>query len=195
MALESWAGTGRGRRAFRNRGYREKHMGKAGFEQSLKSGMHATLAAMAGDWRGTTRVWFEPDKPPAMEAGQSGTIRSVLGGRFLLHEYRYGDGDQAGEGIALYGLHLDGNAFQAAWVDSFHTGTSIMSFAADAGSRVFNVLGSYDDGKGGPRWGWRIEIKQPSADALTIAMFNIEPGGEEARAVETVYARATSSGC
>ncbi len=168
-------------------------MGKAAFEQSLKSGMHARLAAMAGDWHGTTRVWFDPDQPPMMEVGQTGTLRSVLGGRFVLHEYRYGDGEQAGEGIALYGLHLDANALQAAWVDSFHTGTSIMSFAADAAGDGFSVLGSYDDGKGGPSWGWRIEITQPSADALVITMFNIEPGGEEARAVETVYARVVSS--
>lgn len=164
-------------------------MGKADFERSLQSGGHQALAAMAGDWQGTTRVWFEPDKPPAMEVAQSGSLRSVLGGRFLMHEYRYGEGDQAGEGIAFYGLHLDENAYEAAWIDTFHTGTSILfSTAADDGGG-FKALGSYGDGQGGPRWGWRTEIAQPSADELVIAMFNITPDGQEMKGVETRYSR------
>lgn len=164
-------------------------MGKAEFERSLQAGGHKALAAMAGDWQGTTRVWFEPDKPPAIEVSQEGTLRSVLGGRFLLHEYRYGEGEQAGEGIAFYGLHLDEQSFEAAWIDTFHTGTSILfSTAADDGSG-FKALGSYGDGRGGARWGWRTEIALPSADALVITMFNIEPGGSEARALETQYRR------
>ena len=165
-------------------------MGKAELEDSLRSGAHHRLAAMAGDWQGTTRVWFEPDAPPAMEVAQRGTMRTVLGGRFLLHEYRYGEAGQAGEGLALYGLHLDAGAFESAWIDSFHTGTSIMFSTAAAGSGApFGVLGHYGDGRGGPDWGWRTEIAQPDADTLLVTMFNIPPGGDEARAVETRYRR------
>lgn len=168
-------------------------MGKAEFEASLQCGGHKALSAMAGEWQGTTRVWFEPDQPPAMDVAQRASIRSVLGGRFLLHEYRYGEGEQAGEGIALYGLHLDDAAYESAWVDSFHTGTSIIFSVASSQERGgFNVLGSYGDGQGGPRWGWRTEITQPSEDELVITMFNIEPGGAEARAVETRYGRVSA---
>lgn len=164
-------------------------MGKAEFETSLQQGGHRALAAMAGEWQGTTKVWFDPDQPPAMDVAQRGTLRSVLGGRFLLHEYAYGEGEQAGEGIALYGLHLDERAYESAWVDNFHTGSSIIfSTAADDGGG-FKALGSYGDGQGGPRWGWRTEIAQPSADELVITMFNIPPGEPEAKAVETRYAR------
>lgn len=164
-------------------------MGKAEFERSLQSGGHKALAAMAGDWQGTTRVWFEPDKPPAMEVAQDGSLRSVLGGRFLLHEYRYGEGEQAGEGIALYGLHLDEQASEHAWVDTFHTGTSILFSKAPYDGGDFRALTSYTDGKGGPAWGWRTEIAQPSADELVITMFNITPDGLEVKAVETAYER------
>lgn len=165
-------------------------MGKAEFEASLREGGHAALSRMAGEWQGTTRVWFDPAEPPAMEAAQRGTIRSVLGGRFLLHEYAYGEGDQAGEGVALYGMHLDENACEIAWVDSFHTGTSILFSSADAGDRGgYSALGSYGDGQGGPRWGWRTEIVQPGDDELVIVMYNIEPGAAEAKALETRYLR------
>lgn len=165
-------------------------MGRAEFEASLREGGHRALAAMAGEWQGTTRVWFEADAPPVMEVAQRGSLRSVLGGRFLLHEYRYGEGtEQAGEGIALYGLHLDENRHEAAWVDSFHTGSSILFSAAVDDGNGFKALGSYGDGQGGPRWGWRTEISQPADDRIVVRMFNIEPEGQEAKAVETVYDR------
>lgn len=166
-------------------------MGKAELGDSLQRGGHRRLGTMAGQWRGTTRVWFKPDEPPVMDVTQDGTIRAALGGRFMLHEYRYGEGEQAGEGVALYGLHLDAGAFESAWVDSFHTGSSILfSTAAAAGADArFAVLTHYSDGKGGPDWGWRTEIDQPDADTLVITMFNIIPGVGEAKAVETRYRR------
>jgi hypothetical protein len=164
-------------------------MGRAEFEESLRSGGHASLARMAGQWEGRTLVWFEPGQPPAMDVAQRATIRSILGGRFVLHEYAYGEGDQAGEGVALYGLHLDAGACESAWVDTFHTGTSILFSKAPRDAAGYKVLTHYGDGKGGPDWGWRTELSQPADDELLIVMFNILPDGQEAKAVETRYRR------
>lgn len=164
-------------------------MGKAEFEQSLHSGGHQVLARMAGEWEGRTQVWFEPDKPAVMDVAQRATVRSILGGRFVLHEYSYGEGDGAGEGIAIYGLHLDADACESAWVDTFHTGTSLMFSKAPRTDAGYKVLTHYGDGKGGPEWGWRTELSQPSDDELLVQMFNILPDGLEAKAVETRYRR------
>ncbi|MFC3549690.1 DUF1579 domain-containing protein [Lysobacter cavernae] len=164
-------------------------MGKKEFEASLaEGGAHHRLAQMAGEWAGTFRLWFQPDQL-ACESPQRGSIRSILGGRFLLHEYQTRFGDDLIDGVALYGVHLDDDAFESAWVESFGTGTSIMFSAGSAGAEHFNVLGSYGDGQGGPRWDWRTEIEQPDADHLVITMTNITPQGEAAKAVEVRYAR------
>lgn len=166
-------------------------MGKHAFETSITDGAHKRLAGMTGDWAGTTRVWFGPDQL-ADESPQSGRIRVVAGGRFLLHEYDSAFQGEAQQGAAIYAVHLDAGTCESAWADSFHTGTSIMfSSAATDGDR-FAVLGGYDDGKGGPRWGWRTEIEQPGDDELVITMFNISPQGEETKAVETRYVRVQS---
>lgn len=164
-------------------------MGKQAFEASKAEGPHRRLAAMTGDWEGTFKLWFEPGDPVCVSK-QTGSIRPVLGGRFLLHEYETEMNGEPISGIALYGCHLDGQAWEAAWGESFGTGTQLMycTGSADAG-KGFNVLGSYGDGQGGPDWGWRTEIEQPDADTLVIVMTNIAPQGEEAKAVETYYRR------
>lgn len=162
-------------------------MGKKEFEASKAGGAHRRLAAMAGEWEGTFKLWFEPGDP-VCESKQTGSIRSVLGGRFLLHEYETEMNGEPISGIAIYGHHLDGGTWEAAWGESFGTGTQLMHCTGPAAGG-FNVLGSYGDGRGGPDWGWRTEIEQPDADTLVIVMTNISPNGEEAKAVETRYAR------
>lgn len=165
-------------------------MAASAFPQSLSDGHHARLARMQGEWQGTTQVWFEPGTPPVVDTTQRGRIRSILGGRYLLHEYNCGNGDTASEGLAIYGMHLDTNAFETAWIDTFHSGTSILFSADDAKSGAFRALTHYGDGAGGPEWGWRTEIQQPDDDTLVIAMTNITPDGQECPAVETRYRRA-----
>lgn len=106
-----------------------------------------------------------------------------------MHEYESQVGGKSLAGVAIYGYHLDEGAYESAWVESFATGTSIMFSSMRSSDPRFGVLGSYADGAGGPRWGWRTEIDQPSDDELVITMTNIAPTGEQERAVEVRYSR------
>ena|SRR5688572_14121516 len=154
------------------------------FESSLESGMHHFLMSLEGKYSGITKVWFEPgvqgDESPC-----SGTLRSVLDGRFLLHEYEGSLQGKPIQGIALYGCSLGDNKLQTAWVDSFHNGTAIMFSENESISGPYSVLGHYGSE---PRWGWRTVINRDTEkDKIIITMYNIAPGGNDEKAVETIY--------
>ena len=57
------------------------------FDESKSSGQHGELAKLVGEWSGMTKTWFEPDVL-ADESPMTGTIKPLLGGRFVMHEYR-----------------------------------------------------------------------------------------------------------
>ncbi|MCF0061454.1 DUF1579 domain-containing protein [Dyadobacter chenwenxiniae] len=163
-------------------------MSKSKFEISLESGVHQQLQSLIGNWKGTTKTWFEPGVL-ADESPMEGTIRSILGGRFVLHEYKGSLTDQSFEGIAIYGYDVPNNNFQSAWIDSIHMGTRIMLSSGAPTASGFSVLGSY----GGPDipapWGWRTTVVLPDNDNLIITAYNISPEGQEDKATETVYKR------
>ncbi|MDC6169416.1 DUF1579 domain-containing protein [Paucibacter sp. XJ19-41] len=163
-------------------------MGRKEFEASLADGVHARLVRMAGQWEGRFRLWFEPGKL-ADESLQRGSIRVLLGGRVLLHEYSGHCAGEPMEGVALIAYHLDERRYESAWAESFGTGTALMFSTGVSGDPRLSMLGSYSDGQGGSRWGWRTAIEQPDDDTLDLRMYNITPEGDEALAVEVNYRR------
>lgn len=157
------------------------------FAESLENGPHASLAKFAGEWTGTTKTWFEPDVV-ADESPMTGTIKVILGGRFLMHEYSGSLQGKVFDGVAIFGFDIATNKFQMAWVDSFHMSTGIM-FSEGDGADKFSAFGTYFTGPDTPRWGWRTELEQVDDDNIVITAYNVEPDSDDQIATETRYTR------
>lgn len=159
------------------------------FEASIEEGTHARLNEIAGTWEGTARTWFQPDII-ADESPVSGTIRSVLGGRFLLHEYESSFAGKPLQGIVIYGYDLNTRSFQSAWIDSFHMGTGIMFSQHPKQDGDFSVYGTYEVfQEERQEWGWRTDLRLEDENTLVITAYNITPEGEETKANEIIYKR------
>ncbi|WP_353722030.1 DUF1579 domain-containing protein [Dyadobacter sp. 676] len=163
-------------------------MTKSKFETSLESGVHHRLLAMTGNWRGITKTWFEPNVL-ADESEMKGNIRSILGGRFLIHEYQGSLNGKPFEGIAIYGFDIPNNNFQCAWIDSFHMGTGTMLSNGIPTENGFSVLGQYSVPEYPEPWNWRTVAELKDPDTLIITAYNISPQGQEDKATETIYKR------
>lgn len=159
------------------------------FETSKEDGIHHQLGQMSGKWEGIARTWFEPEVV-ADESPVRGSIKAVLDGRFLLHEYKGSFAGKPLEGMVIIGYDLNTRNFQSAWIDSFHMGTGIMFSRQQKEEGDFSVYGTYEVFREEKQeWGWRTDIKLEDENTLIITAYNITPGGAETKANEIVYKR------
>ncbi len=143
---------------------------------------HQALADIAGRWSGDTELYLDPSAPPELSHIDA-TIETLLGGRWIRIDYRGTAMAQPHAGVLLLGFHRDANVFEAAWIDSFHTGTSMMmSVGEPLADDAVSVLGSY--AAGGARWGWRTTLRRTPSE-LVIESFNITPDGQSHPAIVT----------
>jgi hypothetical protein len=137
---------------------------------------------LVGTWTGTARTWLDPNGEPAV-APYTCSFRPVLDGPSVIGESQSAVGESVSNGVMLLGSDIGTGTLALSWVDTFHTGGNVMTFAGDAAA----MLGQW--AAGGEVWRWRIAFAV-SGDELRVEHTNITPDGTEARGIEIVCRRA-----
>lgn len=146
------------------------------------------LPDLAGAWTGHNKLWFMPNAP-VHESATTATIRTVAGGRYLVMDYTWSHDGTPHDGHMVVRLTGEPDDADIVWVDSFHQSASIMRLSGVAKSAsAVTARGSYP-APTGPDWGWKIAVAAEAQERLVMRMWNITPDGQEALAVEAVYAR------
>lgn len=150
---------------------------------------HAALYAFVGQWTGTNRLWLPPATAP-FESPSSATIAPVIANKFIQVQYTWLYESVPQEGMLLIGSDGGSDHATVVFADSWHMGEAVMLLRGELEpSGTVNVLGSYSvEGYG--EWGWRI-LLEPGEDTWRLAMFNIEPSGQETLGVEAHYVRSS----
>ncbi|EMY77594.1 PF07617 family protein [Leptospira weilii serovar Ranarum str. ICFT] len=163
-------------------------MSKEKFELSKREGIHKELESLVGNWKGVGQMMFEEGKITD-ESPIAGTMKLVLGGRFILHEYKGSYAGEPLEGIAIYGYHIDKKRYESAWIESFGMGTGILFSEVISGATERSFTGHYGGETPETRWGWKTSIEKDGNDKLTIFSQNLRPNGEKAGGVRILYER------
>jgi hypothetical protein len=145
-----------------------------------------SVIKLAGTWTGTNRLWMMPGDP-VRESASTATVTPVAKGGFARIDYTWSFEGKPHEGSLLVGIDKAKGRAIAVFCDSWHMSETFMVCEGDEVGGTISVTGSYA-APPGPDWGWRTVI-EPADDAFRLAMYNIEPDGEEALAVETVFSR------
>ncbi|MEZ5456029.1 MAG: DUF1579 family protein [Lysobacteraceae bacterium] len=152
---------------------------------------HASMATWLGRWTGTMQVILDPADAP-LPAGPSQLAFQQLGaGELYRVEYDWQLEGLTRFGALLLAVHPETDAVTAAWVDSWHQSSAVMSLAsASSPAGVLRLSGRYAV-EAGPAWGWAIEFESAAEDVLEMRMYNATPEGDEALAVRARYDRVT----
>ena len=145
-------------------------------------------AALLGRWTGAVQTWLDPEAPPTVNE-MTGELTRALDGKSVLHNYQSKVGDKRADGLMILGEDIATNRGCCVWIDTFHTGSNVMLFAAEsqAADRV-SLTGSYAAGE--ETWGWRLVVQVIGADELRFEHTNIGPDGTEWPAIRVDYKRA-----
>jgi hypothetical protein len=149
---------------------------------------HKHLAAMAGNWAYSGKMWMDPSAPPMETAGTS-TCTMILGGRYLQQEVSgYFQGTEF-KGYGLIGYDKLAHQLRSVWVDNMGTGMMIMTGTCDETGKVFTSYGEIKD----PTKGQAQKIKAVTTiigpDEMKDEMFMILPDGKEIKNMEMIYKR------
>lgn len=154
-----------------------------------KAGMtgepHAALAAMAGSWKATVKMWMDPAGDPMVSEA---TMESemVMDGRFLHDDVKSEFMGQPFHGSGLLGYDNTSGQYQAIWVDNHST--NLYTYTGTMEGNTLTMTGKYKDPVSGEWVTQRSVRKLVSSDEMVDTGYEVRDDADR-KTMEIVYKR------
>jgi hypothetical protein len=162
---------------------------KRWMEISTPGPEHAFLAKRVGKWKTVNRVWMGgPGSPPAESEGTA-EFRTILGGRYLLQEYKGAMVGMNMEGVGISGYDKFRKRYVDLWMDNFSTGVFTLTGHLDPTGKILVMQGEMDEpameqiGKAA-----RFVTRIADDDHFVLEAYDVHLG-ENAKVMEIAYTR------
>lgn len=152
---------------------------------------HEHLKALIGTWETKTKFWPAPDAPVVESTGKA-VHSAVLGGRFIHTTY---DGDFMGQpfsGMGYIGYDNYKKQYTDVWMDTMGTYMLTSQGNGDAGGKVLDMRGSYDDPMTGQTKEFHSVYRFAGPDRYTLEMYDTAADGSEYKTLEIVHTRSNA---
>lgn len=149
---------------------------------------HELIAAMAGDWTFSGKMWMDPGAPP-MEMSGTSSNKMILGGRFLMQEVKSEYQGAEFNGLGLVGFDRVTDKLQSVWIDNTGTAMLVTSGTCDTKAKVLTSYGSFKDPMKGEMQKIKSVTQMNGPDEIKDEMFLIMPDGKEVKNMEMIYKR------
>jgi hypothetical protein len=156
---------------------------------------HKLLAALAGTWSYTVKMWMDPKGKPSESTGTA-VRKAVMDGRYLTGDYsgkfKMPGADGKMVDMNFKGMSMDAydnvkKKFVSGWVDNMGTGIMISEGTYDAATKTFTYTGEYEM-MPGMKSKVREVIKTPDKDHMTMEYYE-DRGQGETKSMEINYTR------
>src|SRR5262245_23692584 len=153
---------------------------------------HRRLDALAGKWQLAVKWRNKPDDKWAESKGRA-EYKWILGGRFLMEEFKYDMGGESLEWVGIYGYDNFQKKYTAVWVDNMGTNTEFADAEYDPKEKVFSYIGEQDDPPTGgkKKFKWLITLESP--DRVRFDSYDQNPPGQYFKNTEVTATRLRES--
>jgi hypothetical protein len=153
---------------------------------------HERLAQLAGRWEQEVRMWPEPGAQPMTFSGTAEN-RMILGGRFLVSEATFGEGEMRGESLTILGFDGRNEWYTAAGYDTWGTYHVAAQGGFDRARNAIVMNGSDSVEAGTHTQTWDFVLRTVDANTYVWEIIFTDPwhtkGGPPFRMVEITYRR------
>lgn len=144
---------------------------------------HQALARHAGDWAWELTSWPAPGAPAQKSSGTM-SARTIMGGRYLVEDWKGTAMEMPFEGQAVTGYDNAKQKYFSTWVDNFGTGVMTSWGTRDDANRTMTMNGTFTDPMSGKDQTTRTVSREVDDNHFTFEMYGPGPDGKEFKTME-----------